>query len=415
MKSIEEQASFTQNLAWWEHVQDIIPNGCSTLAKTPERLFPGHMPVCCAEALNARFIDIDGNQWLDCEMAMGTAVWGHARKEIQSAAIQQLSKGTSFSIPSDIELTCGELILERFEGKYSALRFCKSGADAVSGAVRLARAYSHKPIVIATAYHGWHDWSAYGYYGQQADALGIPPEIEKSTVWIGEPTVDRITEVVHQHADKAACIVLCPNEWERDTLFEVVNVCRSNGILVIFDEVTSGIRMGKKATAGEFDIWPDLLCISKGMANGFPLGAVLGNEDLMNLCGQVKFSNAHSSETIALAAAIACEQLMKSAPVWPSWRGATEEVMSELQDELVALNLTGVLALKGTYASFCIRSTAERDFYRDPFREFMVKELASHGIFSKGFFIFSDSHTRIEIMWVKETLKQILRAWPRYQ
>ncbi|MBU5351457.1 aminotransferase class III-fold pyridoxal phosphate-dependent enzyme [Paenibacillus barcinonensis] len=410
MSTLDRATRFTRNLEWLEQVEKVIPSGCSTLAKAPERLFPGHTPVCCAEAYHSRFTDIDGNEWLDCEMAMGTAPWGHARREIQLTVIHQLKKGTSFSIPADIELECAELILERFEGRYASLRFTKSGADAVSGAVRIARAASGKSKVIATAYHGWHDWSAYGYYGSQTKERGIPKDIERSTIWIKKPAYEQIKEQISSQED-VACIVLCPNEWRKEELADVVTLCSSKDIIIIFDEVTSGIRMGKQATAGEYDIWPDLLCISKGMANGLPLAAVLGPEHMMSLAGQVRFSNAHSSETIALAAAIACERLMKNTKVWPTWREPATRIMKRLESELILLGLTDELTLKGTYASFYIQSIDEQNFQTDPFREFMVKKMAYYGIFTKGYFIFSDTHTREELIWVEEALLQILSDW----
>ncbi|MEK4274025.1 aminotransferase class III-fold pyridoxal phosphate-dependent enzyme [Paenibacillus sp. FSL R7-0026] len=413
--TLDRAVRFTRNLEWLEQVEKVIPSGCSTLAKAPERLFPGHTPVCCAEAYNSRFTDIDGNEWLDCEMAMGTAPWGHARHEVQLTVIHQLKKGTSFSLPADIELECAELILERFEGRYPSLRFTKSGADAVSGAVRLARAASGKSKVIATAYHGWHDWSAYGYYGGQTKERGIPVDIERSTIWVNKPTTERIEAQITSSPEDIACIVLCPNEWKKDALEQAVNLCRSLDIIIIFDEVTSGIRMGKQATAGEYDIWPDLLCISKGMANGLPLAAVMGPEHLMSLSGQVRFSNAHSSETTALAAAIACERLMKNAKVWPTWRDPATRIMDRLESELVLLGLTDQLEVRGTYASFCIQSLAEDNFQTDPFREFMVKRMAHFGIFTKGYFIFSDAHTREELLWVEEALLQILSDWKEIQ
>lgn len=305
--------------------------------------------------------------------------------------------------------------MERFEGRYPSLRFTKSGADAVSGAVRLARAASGKSKVIATAYHGWHDWSAYGYYGGQTKERGIPVDIERSTIWVNKPTVERIEAQITSSPEDIACIVLCPNEWKRDALEEAVNLCRSLDIIIIFDEVTSGIRMGKQATAGEYDIWPDLLCISKGMANGLPLAVVMGPEHLMSLSGQVRFSNAHSSETTALAAAIACERLMKNAKVWPTWRDPATRIMDRLESELVLLGLTDQLEVRGTYASFCIQSLAEDNFQTDPFREFMVKRMAHFGIFTKGYFIFSDAHTREELLWVEEALLQILSDWKEIQ
>jgi glutamate-1-semialdehyde 2,1-aminomutase len=404
-------AKFQKSLEWLKEASAVIPGATSTMAKTPYRLFPGHMAICCAEAKGSRFIDVDGNEWLDCEMAMGTTPWGHARPEVNEAIIRQLGKGTSFSTAGELELTAAKLILRRFGGRYEAIRFAKNGADAVSGAIRIARAFTGREKVMATAYHGWHDWSAYGYYGLDIEGLGLTASIAETTIWAGHDTAAGLAAQLAADASDIACIVLCPNEWEPEPLREVVQQARRCGILVIFDEVTSGIRMGKQSTAGELDLWPDLLCISKGMANGLPLSALLGTRELLELSTQVKFSSAHATETIALAAAIACERLMEQAPVWPSWRGRTEQMMERLQACLLEHGLEDVLELKGTYASFCIRRRDAEDFYKDTFRERLVKSLAAEGIFTKGFFVFSDCHSEEELSRIEQSILSVIQSW----
>ncbi|GGI45642.1 hypothetical protein GCM10008018_13180 [Paenibacillus marchantiophytorum] len=409
MEETIEQINFTRSLEWLEQAAAIIPGGCSTLAKSPERLFPGYTALCCAEAKGSRFTDLDGHVWLDCEMAMGTVSWGHAREEVNEAIIRQLAKGTSFSTASDLELEAAKLILKRFGGRYKSLKFAKGGADVVSAAVRAARAYSGKSKVIATAYHGWHDWSSYGYYGQEDAALGIPSSIRDTTTWVNGGS-QAIMDLLASEADNVACIVLCPNEWEKEELSKVVADCNQRKVTVIFDEVTSGIRMGKQATAGEFDVWPDILCLSKGMANGLPLAVIMGGDPWMTLLADIKFSSAHASEAIAFAALIACEELMEQAPVWPSWRDPASSMMKQLKELMVSLELHD-LELQGTYASFCIRQPSKPHFYQDPFREFLVKHLAADGIFSKGYFVFSDSHTKDDFDCVQTSIESALRLW----
>ncbi|WP_246294471.1 aminotransferase class III-fold pyridoxal phosphate-dependent enzyme [Paenibacillus planticolens] len=409
MKESARQMNFTKSLDWLEEASAIIPGGCSTLAKSPDRLFPGYTAISCAEAKGSRFTDLDGHVWLDCEMAMGTVSWGHAREEVNDAIIRQLAKGTSFSTASDLELEAAKRLLKRFGGRYKSLKFAKGGADVVSAAVRAARAYNGKSKAIATAYHGWHDWSAYGYYGQNAAVLGIPFSIRGTTNWVNSGA-DAIMDVLASEAEDIACIVLCPNEWVKEELRKVVADCRHRKVTVIFDEVTSGIRMGKQATAGEYDIWPDILCLSKGMANGLPLAVIMGGDPWMPLLADVKFSSAHASEAIAFAALIACEQLMEQAPVWPSWRDNTGFMIKRLKELIVSLGLHD-LELQGTYASFCIRQLNVPHFYQDPFREFLVKHLAADGIFSKGYFVFSDCHTKDDLDRVQMSIESALRLW----
>lgn len=402
---------FPLSLRWLEQAARTIPAACSTLAKTPSRVLPGTTAICCTEAAGAYFKDIDGNTWLDCEMAMGTAPWGHARKEVEEAVVAQLRRGVSYSLPAPLEVEVAAKVLERF-ARYDALRFCKSGADAVTGAVRIARAATGADIVVATSYHGWHDWSAHGHYGRTRGMLGIPDSITRTTRWAGGSDPVALEEVLAQTPEKVAAVVLCPNTWAKEDLQRAVDVSRRAGAVVVFDEVTSGIRMGRQATAGEYGIWPDLLCISKGMANGLPLAAVLGPSRLMDQATHVKFSNAHSSECLSLAAALACEDLMRAAPVWPSWRDLTALMIERLNAEITRLGLDSELVVEGTHASFALRSRAVEDFWSDRFREHLIRVLAQERIFSKGYLVFSDAHGAEELDAVESALLTALRDWP---
>ena len=402
---------FPLSLRWLEKSERIIPAACSTLAKSPSRVLPGTTAICCTEANGAHFKDIDGNTWLDCEMAMGTVPWGHARKEVEEAVIAQLRRGVSFSLPAPLEAEVAARVLQRF-GRYDALRFCKSGADAVTGALRIARAATGRQIVVATSYHGWHDWSAYGHYGRQPGPLGIPDSVTETTRWVGGSDPVALEDVLAQTWGACAAVVLCPNTWAVADLRRAVSSCRRAGAVVVFDEVTSGIRMGRQATAGEYGLWPDLMCVSKGMANGLPLAAVLGPAELMDQATHTRFSNAHSSECLALAAALACEDLMSRTPLWPTWRDRTAVMLDRLNAEITRLGLHAELVVEGTHASFALRSRGIADFWSDPFREHLIRVLAKERIFSKGYLVFSDAHGPEELETVESALLTALRAWP---
>ncbi|MFD9498140.1 aminotransferase class III-fold pyridoxal phosphate-dependent enzyme [Streptomyces sp. NPDC060035] len=401
---------FPLSLCWLETATRTIPAACSTLAKSPTRVLPGTTAICCTEAAGAYFKDLDGNTWLDCEMAMGTAPWGHARREVEEAVIAQLRRGVSYSLPAPLEAEVASRLLQRFE-RYDSLRFCKSGADAVTGAVRIARAATGRQIVVATSYHGWHDWSAYGHYGQNPAPLGIVETVTQTTRWVAGADPAALEQVLAETAGRCAAVVLCPNTWAAADLRRVVDAYRGAGAVVVFDEVTSGIRMGRRATAGEYGIWPDLLCISKGMANGLPLAAVLGPAVLMGRATQVKFSNAHSSECLALAAALACEDLMDLAPEWPTWRVRTTLMIDRLNAEITRLGISDELIVEGTHASFALRSRTADDFWSDPFREHLIRVLAAERIFSKGYLVFSDAHGVEEFEKVEAALMDAVRSW----
>lgn len=401
---------FSASLHWFDRATPIIPSACSTLAKTPARLLPGTTAICCTEARGAHFTDPDGNTWLDCEMAMGTVPWGHARREVEDAIIAQLRRGVSFSVPATLEVEVAERLLQRFE-RYESLRFAKSGADVVTGAVRIARAATGRRLIVATGYHGWHDWSAHGYYGGDGQSLGIPPAVADTTRWVPGADPLALEDVLADVGGRCAAVVVCPNVWRADDLGRVVAASRRAGAVVIFDEVTSGIRMGRQGTAGEYGIWPDMLCVSKGMTNGLPLAVLLGDAALMEYATQVRFSNAHSSECLALSAALACEDLMSQSPDWPTWKSGTIAMMNRLQTEIARLGLERDVALEGTYASFALRGRYATDFWLDPLREHLIRALAARGIFSKGYFVFSDAHSPQLLEEIESAIIAALHLW----
>ncbi|QES46985.1 hypothetical protein DEJ50_03075 [Streptomyces venezuelae] len=384
--------SGTPSLDWLTTVSQIIPAGCSTLAKTPNRLLPGHGAIAAVCAKDAEFTDLDGRTWLDCEMAMGTATWGHARPEVEEAVIAQLRRGTSFSVADPLELLLAQRLLDRFE-VFESAKFAKSGADAVSGAVRIARAATGRALVVATEYHGWHDWAASAHYATEPERLGIPHAVSELTLTCAPDDPERLTDLLRKHSLSVAAVVLCPNRWTVEHLRAVVDEARSHGTLVIFDEVTSGMRMGRRATCGEVGIWPDLLCISKGMANGLPLAAILGARRHVMRAEDVRMSNAHSSESLAIAAALACENLLDAAPEWPSFRVRTQAMMVTLRSRITELGLTGRVEVRGDYSSFSLGTPGAADFWTDPFRAHVLPQLADRKIFTKGYFVFSDRHT----------------------
>ncbi|MGI5447575.1 aminotransferase class III-fold pyridoxal phosphate-dependent enzyme [Streptomyces sp. CA-243310] len=394
-------------LTWLRAVGHMIPAGCSTLAKTPHRLLPGRGAIVAVRAKDAEFTDLDGRTWLDCEMAMGTATWGHARPEVGEAVSTVLERGSAFSVADPLELALAERLLARF-GVYEAVKFAKSGADVVSGAVRIARAATGRDLVVATEYHGWHDWAAPSHYSARPTALGIPQAVAALTLTTSPGDPERLLGLLREHAGNIAAVVMCPNRWSADHLGIVVDAVRTVGAVVIFDEVTSGIRMGRRATCGEVDVWPDLLCLSKGMANGFPLAAILGHRRLVMRAEDVRMSNAHSSESLALAAALACEDLMDAVPTWPSWRARTVDMMEALRARIEVLGLGGHIELRGDYSSFSLGTVNAPDFWTDPFRTHLLDVLTGCRIFTKGYFVFSDRHTPAQLDEVERAIDTAL-------
>lgn len=399
--------SFQKNSKWEKKCREIIPACCSTLAKTPSRLFTNYSPFCASSAGGSRFTDIDGNQWIDCEMAMGTVVWGHNPTFLRLALQKQIEKGITFSIAGENELEYADILIKKF-AEYDSVKFFKNGADAVYAAVRLCRYLSGKSSVLSCEYHGWLDWCSYHYYNMEPRQLGISQYIEEESYWC-EPKSASIIRILHAKKDLLACVVLCPARYTQGELSQIFDVCNQYKIFTIFDEVTSGVRYGYRGVSGAYYLYPDFLCLSKGLTNGLPLAVCLGKNKSVLKMESLHISNAHSSENLSIAAAIACEKEMAESPTWPSWQEKGVIVLKEIQKCIYQLNVQERLFLTGYPGNFHLYS--QQEFYSDPFREILVKKLSREGVFSKGFILFSAAHSTAEIETVKQIILDTIKAF----
>ena len=378
----------------------LIPGGSSTMAKSCLRGFPPQTPSFAVSAAGATFIDDQGRQWIDCDMALGAVIWGFDCREVNEAIASQLSRGQIFSVPAVIEIDLAERILDRLRD-FESIRFCKNGADAVAAAVRIARSATGRELVACGTYHGWLDWSAFHHYGANA-ALGIPRTVGHLTTWLQEETFAAYNRL---DAKSYAAIVVCPEHWTETDLRSLRESCTRHGILLIFDEVKSGMRYGKRGVFGNIGVQPDLLCISKGMANGLPLAALIGSRELMRYAETVRFSNTHAGECISIAAALAGETMLKRKADWPSWRDEAAAMISGL----TPLAAPRGLAIAGEPGLFALRPTEKS--LSAAFREHFVKTLASNSVFTTGSIALSDAHTAAQIEHIRAATERATSTW----
>lgn len=399
--------SFQKNCEWEKECREIIPACCSTLAKTPSRLFTGYSPFCASSASGSRFTDIDGNQWIDCEMSMGTMVWGYNPVFLKTALQKQIEKGISFSVAGENELEYANMLIRKFT-EYDSVKFFKNGADAVYATVRLCRYLSGKSGVLSCEYHGWLDWCSYHYYNKDSLQLGISQNIEKESFGC-EPKSASIISTLYANKDLLACVVLCPSSYTQEELSNILHMCIQYKIFTIFDEVTSGVRYGYRGVSGAYNLYPDFLCLSKGLTNGLPLAVCLGKNKSVLAMENLRISNAHSSENLSIAAAIACEKEMAATTIWPSWQEEGAIILEEIRKYIYRLNIQESLFLTGYPGNFHLYS--QQEFYTDPFREILVKKLSEEGIFSKGFILFSVAHSATEIKMVKQIILGSIKSF----
>src|ERR1700759_5396616 len=302
----ENYPDITMSQELYERAKPIMTPVTQTLAKGPGQYIDGIAPKYLKKGQGAHVWDVDGNVYLDYNMAIGPVSLGYAYPRVDDAIIAQLKDGITFSMMHELEVELAELI-HRIIPNAESIRISKTGADVTSAAIRVARAYTGRKKVLCCGYHGWHDW----YISVTSRNGGIPQEIQDLTSTIDYNNIESVKEALDEDT---ACVILEPFVFEAPTnnfLQELKALCEANGTLLIFDEMWTGFRIAVGGSQEYFGVVPDLACYSKAFANGMPISLLTGRRDVMQLFqDEVFFFTTFGGEALSLAAAVATIQEM---------------------------------------------------------------------------------------------------------
>lgn len=296
-----------------EKAKRLIPGGAHTYSKGDDQ-FPSNAPKIIDRGLGCTLWDVDGNEFTDLAMSLGTVILGHAYEPVLEAVRKELKRGVNFCRPAAIEGELAELLVDIIPSA-EMVKLGKNGSDAVTAAVKLARAYTGRKYVArcsADAFNAIHDW----FIGSTVLTRGVPEEVQALTLKYNYNDLDSCQRLFDQHPGQIACFLLEPVSLEvpKDGFLENLKaLCEKNGALLIFDEVVSGFRFALGGAQEMVGVTPHLSAFGKGMANGFSVSALVGQREFMRIGGidhdqerVFLLSTTHGGETHSLAASIAC-------------------------------------------------------------------------------------------------------------
>jgi len=291
-----------------------------TLAKGPGQFTNGAAPKYLVKGKGSHVWDVDGNEYIDFNAAIGPISLGYAYPVVDEAIKAQLEDGITFSMMHPLEVEVSELLQEVIPNA-EAVKIAKTGADVCSAAVRLARAYTGRDKIFCCGYHGWHDW----YIGITSRNAGIPGVIQDMTFTFEYNNIESIKAALDE---TVAALILEPFIFEAPApgfLEELAQVCKENGTLLIFDEMWTGFRIAVGGAQEYFGVTPDLAVYSKACANGMPIAFLTGRSDVMELLNSQVFSyTTFGGEALSLAACKATinELRDKNVPQYLDEKGA---------------------------------------------------------------------------------------------
>lgn len=278
-----------------------IPLGSQTFSKSRMQYPVGISPLYASKSKGCYLWDLDGNKFIDLVSALASVTLGYSDRSLRTDVSKQLKKAVSMSLPGVLEAEVSELLVSMIPSA-EMVRFGKNGSDATAAAIRLARAYTGRDQVVVCGYHGWQDW----YIGSTTRNKGVPNSVSKLTHKFQYNNLESLIAIMNEYGKSVAAIMMEPmNSTYPDKLFleTVKEIAEKYGALLIFDETITGFRFAAGGAQEFFGVTPHLSTFGKGMANGFPLSAVVGSRDIMMEMEQIFFSGTFGGELLSLAAA----------------------------------------------------------------------------------------------------------------
>jgi len=302
-----------------QRAERTIPGGVNS----PVRAFRGvgGSPVFFDAARGARLRDVDGNSYIDYVGAWGPMILGHGHAKVRAAIADQLERALAFGAPTELEIEMAERIAQLVPS-IEKVRMVNSGTEATMSAIRLARGFTGRDIVIkfAGCYHGHAD-SLLVKAGSGLLTLGIPnspgvpADVAKHTLNLPFNDTDAIAQAFSRYGDSVACVIVEPIAGNmgcippRAGFLEMLrSLTEKHGALLIFDEVMTGFRVARGGAQALFGIRPDLTTLGKVIGGGMPVGAFGGRRDIMDRVaplGPVYQAGTLSGSPLAMAAGLA--------------------------------------------------------------------------------------------------------------
>ena len=304
--------------------KSLIPGGTQLLSKRPEMFLPGYWPAYYQKAKGCQIWDLDGNSYIDMSyMGIGSCILGYADEDVDNAVKAVIDKGSMATLNCPEEIQLAEVLCE-IHPWAEMVRYARTGGEAMAIAVRIARARTEKDLILFCGYHGWHDWylsanladdkALDGHLLSGLEPKGVPRALKGTAIPFGYNETKQFLSLIDKHKGEIAAVVMEPirNYNPKEGFLETIRETTKNlGIVLAFDEVSSGWGLNIGGAHLSFNVSPDIAVFAKGMSNGYPMAAVIGRAEVMNVAQDTFISSTYWTERIGPAAALATIKKLK--------------------------------------------------------------------------------------------------------
>ena len=367
----------TRSQELFERARRAIPGGVNS----PVRAFGavGGTPRFVVRGEGAYVVDADGNRYVDLVQSWGALLFGHARPEILEAAREAAERGTTFGAPTEAEVKLAERITAAMPS-IEMVRLVSSGTEAAMSAIRLARGFTGRDVVVKFegCYHGHSDALLAAGAGSGVATLGIPgsPGVTegaaRDTLTVPFNDLERVEAAFAEHGQQIAAVIVEPVAAnmgvvspEPGFLEGLRERCSAAGALLVFDEVITGFRIAFGGAQGAYGVTPDLTVLGKVMGGGFPCAAFGGRRDVMEQLapiGPVYQAGTLSGNPVAVAAGIAALDLAERLDPYAVLETTATALADELTERIGARAIPVTVNRAGSLFSLFFSSEPVRDF-----------------------------------------------------
>lgn len=327
----------------WKRAKQVIPGGNMLLSKRAEMFLPNKWPAYFSKSKGCKVWDLDGNVYTDMSiMGIGTNILGYGNSEVDEAVRRTVDLGNMSTLNCPEEVYLSERLVELHPWA-DMVRLARSGGEASAVAIRIARAASGRDKVAICGYHGWHDWylsanlgdnkSLDGHLLPGLEPNGVPRELKGTVFPFAYNNFQELESLVNaQPIGIIKMEVVRNKEPEHDFLRKVRKLATARGIVLIFDECTSGFRETLGGLHKKYGVEPDMAMFGKALGNGYAITAIVGRRAVMEATQRTFISSTFWTERIGPVAALATLKAMERMKSWDMITQSGLAIRKGLQD-----------------------------------------------------------------------------------
>jgi len=386
---------YEQSEMFLERALGVIPLGAQTFSKSITSIPLKAAPLFVSRADGCRMWDIDGNEYVDFVNGLASVMLGYRDADVDRAVIDQMQSGVTFSLSHPLETIVAELLIELVPSA-EKVRFAKNGTDATSAAIRIARAYTGRDNIAVCGYHGWQDW----YIGTTTRNGGVPQSVSNLSHKFKFNDIASLSTLFKKINGGLAAVIMEPmNALYPDDGFlaAVRKLCDDHGTILIFDETITGFRYAAGGAQELFGVIPDLTTLGKGLANGYPLSALVGRADVMKVVEDIFFSGTFGGETLSLAAAKAVLTKIRNEPVIQTIYDCGAALVEGVTHKIEHFGISKFLKITGHPSWSFLEFSSTDKAAKMELKTLFIQEVIKRGYYTLGTHNLSYAHTMNEI------------------